>query len=356
MAYSFQTFSVGEVLTASKCNQIEVNVRDHQHGVSSVSSSGQVFISPSITTSLVTADATFTAFAGATTLLTIGGTGASASLFAPSTLDATSSITGAIRTSGGISAAKALWVGGLANIAGAVTMQSTLNVASLITGSISGNAATVTTNANLTGHVTSVGNAAVLGSFTYTQLNTAISNGDLGWIKVIDWTAAGAATSIAIDFSPYVGAKRIRIDLVNGAVSTDGTELFLRTTTNDGVSFDNGVADYSWAFMAYSTSPASLNSSNSSDTAIQLTSVGAGEGIDSASTSVFSGSITIENPSNATAFKILPFSFGYVLEGGAGLATIEGRGMRNAIASVDGIQIYPAAGNVSFTYAIFIED
>ena len=37
-------------------------------------------------------------------------------------------------------------------------------------------AGTVTTNANLTGHVTSVGNAATLGSFTAAQLNTAISD------------------------------------------------------------------------------------------------------------------------------------------------------------------------------------
>lgn len=35
-AYSFQTFSVGEVLAASKMNQIEVNIRDHVHGSSSV--------------------------------------------------------------------------------------------------------------------------------------------------------------------------------------------------------------------------------------------------------------------------------------------------------------------------------
>ena len=36
-AYSFQTFSIGEVLAASKMDQIEVNIRDHQHGLSSVS-------------------------------------------------------------------------------------------------------------------------------------------------------------------------------------------------------------------------------------------------------------------------------------------------------------------------------
>jgi len=46
--------------------------------------------------------------------------------------------------------------------------------------STTGNAATVTTNANLTGHITSTGNAAILGSFTLAQLNTAISDGSVG--------------------------------------------------------------------------------------------------------------------------------------------------------------------------------
>ena len=45
-----------------------------------------------------------------------------------------------------------------------------------LTGNVTGNADTVTTNANLTGHVTSSGNAAVLGSFTSAQLKTALSD------------------------------------------------------------------------------------------------------------------------------------------------------------------------------------
>ena len=36
MAYSFQTFTVGQVLTASQMNQVEVNIRDHVHGVAGV--------------------------------------------------------------------------------------------------------------------------------------------------------------------------------------------------------------------------------------------------------------------------------------------------------------------------------
>ena len=52
-----------------------------------------------------------------------------------------------------------------------------------LTGDVTGNADTVTTNANLTGHVTSVGNAAVLGSFSSAQLATAVT----------DETGSGAA-------------------------------------------------------------------------------------------------------------------------------------------------------------------
>lgn len=37
MAYVFQTFTVGQVLTAAQMNQVEVNVRDHVHGQNGVS-------------------------------------------------------------------------------------------------------------------------------------------------------------------------------------------------------------------------------------------------------------------------------------------------------------------------------
>jgi hypothetical protein len=51
-----------------------------------------------------------------------------------------------------------------------------LTVTNAITGSITGNAATVTTNANLTGAVTSSGNATSLGSFSSANLATALTD------------------------------------------------------------------------------------------------------------------------------------------------------------------------------------
>lgn len=58
-------------------------------------------------------------------------------------------------------------------------------------------AGNVTTNANLTGHVTSVGNAAVLGSFTVAQLNTALSDGTMQSQGDVldDFNTLGAAAS-----------------------------------------------------------------------------------------------------------------------------------------------------------------
>jgi len=153
------------------------------------------------------------------------------------TTDSSSTTTGAIITAGGAGVAKALFVGTTANVAGAVTLQSTLAVGGVatysaqpifssltassavatdaskglvsVTNTGTGNnvlatsptlvtpalgtpsalvgtnitgtataftASNVTTNANLTGMVTSVGNAASLGSFTSAQLATALTD------------------------------------------------------------------------------------------------------------------------------------------------------------------------------------
>jgi hypothetical protein len=108
--------------------------------------------------------------------------------------------------------------------------------------SVTGNAATVTTNANLTGHITSVGNAAVLGSFTSAQLAAALTN-ETGSGSAVFATspslttpAIGAATgtSLSLTGDITIGDKIIHAGDTNTAIrfpaadtiafETDGSE------------------------------------------------------------------------------------------------------------------------------------
>lgn len=94
----------------------------------------------------------------------------------------------------------------------------------LVGTNISGTAANltaghVTTNANLTGHVTSVGNATVLGSFTVAQLNTALSDWDVA-------TGGGTATGT------NTGDQTITL---TWDVTGSGTGSFAATLANTAV-------------------------------------------------------------------------------------------------------------------------
>lgn len=129
-----------------------------------------------------------------------------------------------------------------------VTVQTIVDIAS------TGNAATVTTNANLTGHVTSVGNAAVLGSFTKAQLDAAVSDDNIAYVGQAntfsqDQTISKANPSLSLlastSSSPSVlfanSAKIISWNLNSVGeffvtdISTGPSRLFVGTGGNIGI-------------------------------------------------------------------------------------------------------------------------
>ena len=99
-------------------------------------------------------------------------------------------------------------------IAGATSITSTAFV-----GDLTGNADTVTTNANLTGHVTSTGNAAILGSFTKAQLNTAISDG-IALNDVVDDTSPQLGAELDCNGFGLTDVQSIKIDATPDADHT----------------------------------------------------------------------------------------------------------------------------------------
>jgi len=104
----------------------------------------------------------------------------------------------------------------------------TSGVATNLTGTAAGlTAGSVTTNANLTGHVTSTGNAAVLGAFTKAQLDTAVSDGNVLYV--------GDVTTNATHTGDATGSGALTVVRLNGTSLAGLATGLLRNTTSTGV-------------------------------------------------------------------------------------------------------------------------
>ena len=125
--------------------------------------------------------------------------------------------------------------------AGALTGNVTGN-ASGSSGSCTGNAATVTTNANLTGHITSTGNAAILGSFTVAQLSTALSDASISGNNTGDQTTvSGSSGSCTGNAATATEATSITVSANNSANETVYPLFVDGATGSQGAETDTGL-------------------------------------------------------------------------------------------------------------------
>ncbi|HUD02656.1 MAG TPA: hypothetical protein VMR46_01370, partial [Candidatus Paceibacterota bacterium] len=120
---------------------------------------------------------------------------------------------------------------------------------SAIAMSISGNAATVTTNANLTGVVTSVGNAASLGSFTSANLSTALTDETgTGGVAVFSAspTITGTLGAAAISATGFINTSG-----TTGGYQIDGNTVLYASSTTHSVQVGQGAGNTSNVNAAY---------------------------------------------------------------------------------------------------------
>ncbi len=161
-------------------------------------------------------------------VITANGKGLGTAYSTAAVIAPAGTLTGATLASG-VTASSLTSVGTLVN----------LTVTNPITGSVTGNAATVTTNANLTGAITSVGNATSLGSFTSANLKTALTDETGSGAAVFANTPTlvtpvlGAASATSINFggtslSTYTEGTWTPADNSGAALSLTATGSYTR--------------------------------------------------------------------------------------------------------------------------------
>lgn len=163
------------------------------------------------------------------------------------------------------------------------------------------------------------------------------------WVKISSATASSSSSITFTGLSNTYAAYKVVIDRF--APATDGVSLWLRTSTNNGSSYDSGASDYRWTHFAGSFGTMATAGSTA-DAKIILAGAGGNDNIGNATNEHTSGEILIINPS-AAAFCTVNYDFQMVNSAGNGRCAKAGGGVRVTAADVDAIQLLMSSGNIA---------
>ena len=159
------------------------------------------------------------------------------------------------------------------------------------------------------------------------------------WVKISSSTASSSAS---ISFTGLSSTYRVyRIEITDAAPATDGVALYMRTSTDNGTSYDSGVSDYQWSLLVTDTSGNSPKV-DTADSSIELTDTDLGNGTNE----TCCVDINLYDPSTAKYTKAT-WTSTYASSSSAARRSITGGGYRQSTTAVDAIQFLMSSGNIS---------
>lgn len=212
----------------------------------------------------------------------------------------------------------------------AVSASTTLTASRAVVTDGSGLLSAATTTATEIGYVNGVTSAI------QTQLG-------LRSLQLAEYTpAAAASVDITSILSASYDVYQIVFDLVP---ATDDVELYVRTDTNNGASFDAGATNY--AYFTTTDRPGDSSNENSAGAnAVVLANTNAGAGVGNAANEHITGVITITSRGSGTLYPLLTYEGAY-LDASTRLRRSEGTGSRLAAGAIDAVQLLFSSGNIS---------
>ena len=155
-----------------------------------------------------------------------------------------------------------------------------------------------------------------------------------------------AATDTSIDFTTGIDATydSYVIEILNYVPVVDSGDLYLRTSTDGGATFDAGASDYQYIAKGERAGGAQDLETSVSTTAILLNV--SETNFDNAAASGFNFTVNIFTPSDATRKTVVGYR-GYGVNTSLNYAQIFGGGMRNTNGDVDAIRFLAASGNIT---------
>lgn len=165
------------------------------------------------------------------------------------------------------------------------------------------------------------------------------------FIKISTATASSSATISFTDLSSTYFLYILRYNDL--APATDQVNLIMRTSTDNGATYDSGASDYAWSIMYLDNSGNENGVEDQSDSAMNI--IGGAYGgtvkLGNATNENGSGTIYIYNPSAVKYTFINSESF-YLSESGS-IKTMWSSAVRKSAADVDAFQFSMTTGNIA---------
>lgn len=163
------------------------------------------------------------------------------------------------------------------------------------------------------------------------------------WTMISTATASSSATVDFTGLSSSYSLYAIVFDEVVNA--TEAVTMYIRTSTNNGSSYDSGASDYLYCYHGLSNTTYASGGSTGS-TFIQMGHNAAGYALDNP-TARAAGIIYIARPSSAATCSIYGTLMHRYDTSGAGVARWDFAGVRNTAADVDAVRILMSSGNIT---------